>query len=217
MRLLVGLGNPGSNYEHNRHNIGFMAVDRIATAFSFGPWKARFQGKVCEGTIGSEKVQLLKPGTFMNLSGQAVGEASRFYKIEPHDVIALFDELELQPGRLKVKQGGGTAGHNGLKSLDAHIGQNYWRVRMGIGHPGDKAKVSGYVLQDFAKTDKVWLDPFLDAVTDALPYLVNGDANRFMTRVSQLTKETTPEPKPQTPAPAPAPPAAKASDNKDTM
>jgi PTH1 family peptidyl-tRNA hydrolase len=194
MRLLVGLGNPGSNYEHNRHNIGFMAVDRIATSFSFSPWKARFQGKICEGIIGGEKALLLKPGTFMNLSGQAVGEAMRFYKLEPADVIALFDELELQPGRLKVKQGGGNAGHNGLKSIDAHIGADYWRVRCGIGHPGDKHKVSGYVLQDFAKADKAWLDPFLDAIVDAVPFLVAGDHNRFMTKVSLLTKETTPQP-----------------------
>ncbi len=194
MRLLVGLGNPGSNYEHNRHNIGFMAVDRIAASFSFSPWKARFQGKICEGTIGPDKALLLKPGTFMNLSGQAVGEAMRFYKLEPADVIVLFDELELQPGRLKVKQGGGNAGHNGLKSIDAHIGADYWRVRCGIGHPGDKNRVSGYVLQDFAKADKAWLDPFLDAVVDALPFLVGGDHNRFMTKVSLLTKDTTPQP-----------------------
>ena len=192
MRLLVGLGNPGSNYEHNRHNIGFMAADRVAKAYAFSPWKARFQGHVCEGVIGTEKVLLLKPGTYMNLSGQAVGEASRFYKIATPDVVVMYDELELQPGRMKVKQGGGNAGHNGLKSIDAHIGLDYWRVRMGIGHPGEKHKVSGYVLQDFAKADQPWLDAFLDAIVKSLPDLINGDENRFMTRVSLLTKDTTP-------------------------
>ncbi|MBL8642393.1 MAG: aminoacyl-tRNA hydrolase [Rhodospirillaceae bacterium] len=208
MRLLVGLGNPGSSYEHNRHNIGFMAADKIAVAFSFGPWKARFQGKVCEGTVGSEKTLLLKPGTFMNLSGQAVGEAMRFYKLAPAEVIVLYDELELQPGRLKVKQGGGNAGHNGLKSIDAHIGVDYWRVRLGIGHPGDKNKVSGYVLQDFAKADQAWLEPFLDAITKALPPLVQGDPNLFMTKVALLTKDTTPNKEP-------GQPADKTNDNKD--
>lgn len=194
MRLLVGLGNPGSSYVHNRHNIGFMAVERIAKAFSFGPWRARFQGHVCEGSVGETKVLALKPGTFMNLSGQAVGEASRFYKIEPADIFVMHDELELEPGRLKVKQGGGNAGHNGLKSIDAHVGLNTWRMRMGIGHPGDKNLVSGYVLQDFAKSDGAWLDPFLDAVTTALPLMMDGDANKFMTKVSLLTKDTTPKP-----------------------
>ena len=162
MRLLVGLGNPGASYAYNRHNIGFMALERIAKSFAFGPWRARFQGHACEGEIEGARVVALKPGTFMNLSGQAVGEISRFYKIEPADVTVLHDELELAAGRLKIKQGGGNAGHNGLKSIDAHIGVDYWRVRLGIGHPGDKNLVSGYVLQDFAKADAVWLDPFLD-------------------------------------------------------
>jgi peptidyl-tRNA hydrolase, PTH1 family len=194
MRLLVGLGNPGSSYAHNRHNIGFMSLERIVTAYAFGPWRARFQGHVCEGSVANTKIIALKPGTFMNLSGQAVGEASRFYKTEPADIFVMHDELELAPGRLKVKQGGGTAGHNGLKSIDAHVGLNTWRVRLGIGHPGDKNLVSGYVLQDFAKADAAWLDPFLDAVTKALPHLIEGDANKFMTKVALLTKDTTPKP-----------------------
>jgi len=193
MRLLVGLGNPGSSYAHNRHNIGFMALDRFAKAFSFGPWRARFQGHICEGTVGDTKILALKPGTFMNLSGQAVGETCRFYKIEPADIFGFHDELELAPGRLKVKQGGGNAGHNGLKSIDAHVGLNTWRVRMGIGHPGDKNLVSGYVLQDFAKADTAWLDPFLDALATALPHLTSGDENKFMTKVALLTKDTTPK------------------------
>jgi PTH1 family peptidyl-tRNA hydrolase len=204
MRLLVGLGNPGSNYAHNRHNIGFMALDRIVRDHRFGPWRARFQGQICEGEIGGTKVLALKPATFMNLSGQAVGEACRFYKIAPMDVIVLYDELELPPGRLRAKQGGGNAGHNGLKSIDAHIGADYWRVRLGIGRPADKAQVSGYVLQDFAKTDAAWREPFLEAISAALPLLVEGDANRFMTKVALLTKDTTP-----------APPATATASDKD--
>jgi peptidyl-tRNA hydrolase, PTH1 family len=193
MRLLVGLGNPGSSYAHNRHNIGFMAVEQMARDHGFSPWRARFQGHVCEGNVGDVKVLALKPNTFMNLSGQAVGEAARFYKIEPADILIFYDELELAPGRLKAKQGGGSAGHNGIKSIDAHMGPNTWRVRMGIGHPGDKNLVSGYVLQDFAKADKAWLEPFLEAASTALPLLVNGDASKFMTKVALLTKPTTPE------------------------
>lgn len=196
MRLLVGLGNPGTSYAFNRHNIGFMAAERIAASFTFSPWRARFQGHACEGEIGGVRVLALKPATFMNLSGQAVGEMSRFYKIEPADVIVLHDELELAPGRLRIKQGGGNAGHNGLKSIDAHIGVDYWRVRLGIGHPGNKNLVSGYVLQDFAKSDSAWLVPFLDAISTAAPHLVAGEDNKFMTKVALLTKDTTPKPTP---------------------
>ncbi|MSO96768.1 MAG: aminoacyl-tRNA hydrolase [Rhodospirillaceae bacterium] len=195
MQLLVGLGNPGSNYAHNRHNIGFMALERIVKAFSFGPWRARFQGHISEGTIDGTKVLALKPGTFMNLSGQAVGEASRFFKVEPADVIALYDDIELAPGRLKVKQGGGNAGHNGLRSIDAHIGLDYWRVRMGVGRPAGKTLVKGYVLEDFAKADNVWLDPYLDAIAAAMPQLIAGDENKFMTKVALLIKPPAPKPK----------------------
>jgi peptidyl-tRNA hydrolase, PTH1 family len=196
MRLLVGLGNPGSSYAHNRHNIGFMALEQMARDHGFSPWRARFQGHVCEGTVGDVKVLALKPNTFMNLSGQAVGEAARFYKIEPDDILIFYDELELAPGRLKAKLGGGSAGHNGIKSIDAHVGPNTWRVRMGIGHPGDKNLVSGYVLQDFAKADQTWLAPFLESASTALPLLVSGDASKFMTKVALLTKPTTPADKP---------------------
>lgn len=194
MRLLVGLGNPGAEHRHNRHNIGFMAADRIAARYGFSPWRARFQALACEGTIGTDKVQLLKPETYMNLSGQAVGEAARFYKIASTDVIVLYDEIELPPGKLRAKLAGGNAGHNGLKSIDAHIGADYWRVRLGVGRPQHKTQVRNYVLQDFTKADDAWLSPFLDAVTDALPHLIAGDESRFMTRVALLTKDTTPKP-----------------------
>lgn len=196
MRLLVGLGNPGAEHAHNRHNIGFMAADRIAAKYGFAPWKSRFQGHICEGNIGFEKVLLLKPATYMNLSGQSVGEALRFYKLAPIDVVVLYDEIELPPGKLRAKLGGGNAGHNGLKSIDAHIGLEYWRVRLGVGRPEHKSQVKNHVLQDFAKADKPWLDPFLDAVTDAIVHMIEGDESRFMTRVALLTKDTTPQPPP---------------------
>jgi PTH1 family peptidyl-tRNA hydrolase len=165
--------------------------------YRLGPWRARFQGHVCEGTIGDVKVLALKPGTFMNLSGQAVGEASRFFKVEPADVIVLYDDIELAPGRLKVKQGGGNAGHNGLRSIDAHMSAEYWRVRMGVGRPAGKTLVKGYVLEDFAKVDNVWLDPYLDAIATAMPQLIAGDENKFMTKVALLTKPPEPKPEPK--------------------
>lgn len=149
MRLFVGLGNPGSGYSRNRHNIGFMAMDQIASDHGFGPWKSKFQGEVTEGRLGSDKVLLLKPGTFMNRSGQSVQAAMQFYKLEPSDVVVFHDELDLAPGKCRVKQGGGHAGHNGLRSIHGHIGEAYGRVRLGIGHPGHKDKVAGYVLHDF--------------------------------------------------------------------
>lgn len=184
MKLLVGLGNPGGKYERNRHNIGFMALDRIASDHGFGPWKAKFQGKIAEGRIGSERALLLKPETFMNLSGQSVGEAMRFYKLEPADVIVFHDELDLAPGKLKVKSGGGHAGHNGLRSIHAHIGEAYDRVRMGVGHPGRKELVAAYVLHDFAKADETWLDDILRGISDGAADLVAGDAGRFMNAVA---------------------------------
>ena len=153
MQIFVGLGNPGGQYAGNRHNIGFMAVDRIAEAHGFGPWKSRFQGRVAEGRLGGDKLLLLKPDTFMNRSGQAVGEAMRFYKLAAEDVTVFHDELDLAPGKCRVKTGGGHAGHNGLRSIHGHIGEAYHRVRLGIGHPGRKELVSGYVLHDFAKAD----------------------------------------------------------------
>ncbi|RKF13595.1 aminoacyl-tRNA hydrolase [Roseovarius spongiae] len=187
MLIFAGLGNPGAKYARNRHNIGFMAVDRIATDHGFGAWKARFQGQVSEGRLGGEKVLLLKPGTFMNLSGQSVGEAMRFYKLAPGDVTVLHDEIDLAPGKLRVKQGGGHAGHNGLRSIHQHIGPDYARVRLGVGHPGRKEAVPGYVLHDFARADEDWLDNLLSGVSDGAPFLAAGDAGRFQNAVAQRT------------------------------
>lgn len=184
MRLFVGLGNPGPKYARNRHNIGFMAVDRIAADHGFAPWRAKFQGSVSEGRLGGEKVALLKPGTFMNLSGQSVGEAMRFFKLEPSDIVVFHDEIDLAPGKLKVKTGGGHAGHNGLRSLHAHIGEAYTRVRMGVGHPGRKEAVAGYVLHDFAKADEDWLDNMLRGISDGSAALAAGDTGKFQNAVA---------------------------------
>ncbi|RMF02882.1 MAG: aminoacyl-tRNA hydrolase [Alphaproteobacteria bacterium] len=184
MKLFVGLGNPGTSYAKHRHNVGFMAVDRIAETHGFGPWRNRFQGMVSEGRLGSQKCLLLKPQTFMNESGRSVGEAVRFYKLDPHDVVVFHDELDLAPGKLKVRSGGGTAGHNGLKSLAAQIGGDFTRVRIGIGHPGHRDKVSGYVLHDFPKADREWLEPLLEAIAEAAPRLADDDAAGFMNAVA---------------------------------
>ncbi|MGE5266109.1 MAG: aminoacyl-tRNA hydrolase [Deltaproteobacteria bacterium] len=186
MKLFVGLGNPGEKYARNRHNIGFMAVDRIAEVHRFGPWKKKFKGYAADGEIGSEKVLLLKPETFMNESGQSVGEAARFLKIPDGDVVVFHDELDLLPGRIKVKTGGGNAGHNGLRSISAHLGNETVRVRLGIGHPGMKDAVAHFVLSDFAKADQAWLPDLLDAVAKAAPHLAKGDAARFQTDVAKL-------------------------------
>lgn len=187
MRLFVGLGNPGSQYAGNRHNIGFMALDQIASDHGFSPWKNKFQGKVAEGRLGREKVILLKPETFMNRSGQSVRAAMDFYKLDPVDITIFHDELDLAPGRLKCKTGGGHAGHNGLRSIDGHLGDAYARVRLGIGHPGRKELVSGYVLHDFAKADQDWLDDLMRGIGDGAPYLAEGDTGRFMNAVSLRT------------------------------
>ncbi|SDE38913.1 aminoacyl-tRNA hydrolase [Ruegeria marina] len=216
MKLFVGLGNPGAKYARNRHNIGFMAADRIAEDHGFGPWKARFQGQMSEGRLGSEKVLLLKPETFMNRSGQSVGEAMRFYKLESTDVTVLHDELDLAPGKVRVKAGGGHAGHNGLRSIHEHIGAAYDRVRLGIGHPGRKEAVAGYVLHDFAKADEEWLENVLRGVSDGAAALAAGDGARFMNAVALRTapprssnrpeKSAPNDPATKTPAdPAPAP------------
>ena len=187
MQLWVGLGNPGAKYAGNRHNIGWMAVDRIAADHGFAPWRGKFQGSLCEGTLGGEKVLLLKPETFMNLSGQSVGEAMRFYKLTPADVTVFHDELDLAPGKLRVKTGGGHAGHNGLRSMHQHIGEAYHRVRLGIGHPGHKDRVAGYVLSDFAKAEQDWLDDLMRGISDGAPALAKGDTGRFMNAVAQRT------------------------------
>lgn len=184
MKLFVGLGNPGSQYAKNRHNIGFMAVERIAADHGFSPWKKAFHGLVSEGRLGAEKVLLLKPETFMNLSGQAVQAAATFYKVPPGDIVVFHDELDLAPGKLRVKQGGGHAGHNGLRSIHAHLGEAYGRVRIGIGHPGHKDAVAGYVLHDFTKADQDWIDDLLRGISDGAAALAEGDGARFQNAVA---------------------------------
>ncbi|QPM91943.1 aminoacyl-tRNA hydrolase [Pseudooceanicola algae] len=184
MQLFVGLGNPGGKYAGNRHNIGFMALDRIASDHGFGPWRARFQGEVAEGRLGSQKVLLLKPTTFMNNSGQSVGEAMRFWKLGPQDITVFHDELDLAPGKCRVKQGGGHAGHNGLRSIHAHVSPEYQRIRLGIGHPGHKDRVAPFVLSDFAKADQDWLDDLLRGLSDGAPELASGEAAKFLNAVA---------------------------------
>ena len=183
MWLFVGLGNPGAKYAGNRHNIGFMALDRIAGDHGFGPWKKAFKGLATEGRLGSERVLLLKPETFMNLSGEAVQSAMAFHKITPAEVIVFHDELDLAPGKMRLKQGGGHAGHNGLRSIHGHIGEAYGRVRLGIGHPGHKDAVAAYVLHDFAKADQGWLEDLLRGLSDGAPYLAAGDGPKFSNAV----------------------------------
>jgi PTH1 family peptidyl-tRNA hydrolase len=184
MRLWVGLGNPGAKHAGNRHNIGFMALDRVAEDHAAAPWRSKFQGRISEIRFGSAKVLLLQPQTFMNLSGQSVGEAMRFHKLEPSDVTVFHDELDLAPGRLKLKVGGGHAGHNGLRSIHQHIGPDYARVRLGIGHPGHKDRVSGYVLSDFAKAEREMLDDLLRGISDGAPKLASGDGPGFQNAVA---------------------------------
>jgi len=184
--LLVGLGNPGPKYAWNRHNIGFMAVDCIAQAHDFGPYRARFHGVVADGRIDGERVLALKPLTYMNRSGIAVGEAARFFKLSPDQVVVIHDEVDLAPGKIRVKTGGGSAGHNGLKSIDGHFGKNYRRLRIGVGHPGDARRVPSYVLQDFAKDDQAWIDALLPAIAAAAAHLARGDDSGFMNRVQVL-------------------------------
>ena len=183
MRLFVGLGNPGAKYAHNRHNIGFMAIDEIARRHGFAPWRRRFQGQTSEGTIDHEKVVLLRPETFMNESGRAVQEAANFFKLGVDDIIVFQDELELPPAKMRVKVGGGIAGHNGLRSISAHIGNAYRRVRLGIGHPGVKELVHGYVLSDFAKDDRPWVEALCAAIADNAGLLASGKDSTFQNKV----------------------------------
>ncbi|MGN6146106.1 MAG: aminoacyl-tRNA hydrolase [Mesorhizobium sp.] len=189
MQILAGLGNPGAKYANNRHNVGFMAADAIARRHSFSPWSKKFQAEIAEGRLGGDKVLLIKPQTFMNLSGQAVGEALRFYKLDPSAVTVLYDEIDLAPGKLRIKVGGGSGGHNGIRSLDQHIGQNYRRVRIGVGHPGVREMVQGHVLGDFSKADREWLDVLLDSIAGAADMLARGDDSGFMNRVTLDLRE----------------------------
>ena len=183
MRLFVGLGNPGAKYARNRHNIGFMAVDEIARRHGFSPWRRRFQGETSEGSLDGERVMLLKPATYMNESGRAVQEAMSFFKLAPSDVTVFQDELELPPGKVRVKVGGGIAGHNGLRSISAHIGNDYRRVRLGIGHPGVKEMVHGHVLSDFAKDDSGWVTALCEATAEFAGMLAAGKDSTFQNKV----------------------------------
>uniref|UniRef100_UPI0035B2320A aminoacyl-tRNA hydrolase n=1 Tax=Paenirhodobacter enshiensis TaxID=1105367 RepID=UPI0035B2320A len=228
MKLWVGLGNPGAQYAGNRHNIGFMAVDRIAEDHGFGPWRARFQGEVSEGRIGSERIVLLKPATYMNDSGRSVRPTADFYKIPLGDITVFHDELDIAPGKCRLKQGGGHAGHNGLRSISQHMGEAYARVRLGVGHPGDKAKVANYVLGDFSKADREgWLADLLHGISDGAPALARGEGDHFLNAVSlrvappRSSAGTHPErapaePKSEPKAAKPAKPKAPAPTAEDT-
>lgn len=190
MKLFVGLGNPGQKYEGNRHNVGFMALDRIAERNDLGPWRKRFHGLACDGVLGSERVLLLKPQGFYNDSGNPVREAAKFLKIKAADIIVFHDEIDLTPGKLRVKFGGGLAGNNGLRSINAQMGgPDFWRVRIGVGHPGDKNQVANYVLRDFAKADHAWLDVILDAIGRGADKLADGEADRFQSEVAQALSD----------------------------
>ena len=193
MQLFVGLGNPEPKYARNRHNIGFMAIDALAAAYGFAPFRDKYHGALAEGQIGTEKVLLLKPQTFMNKSGVSVSEAVNFFKLDGSQIVVFYDELDLPPGKLRMRHGGGFAGHNGLRSINAHMGADFRRARLGIGHPGDKAKVNGHVLGDFAKADADWLSDFLAALCDHAPLLAKGDDETYQTRVVEAMKNETQE------------------------
>ena len=198
MLLLVGLGNPGPGHSKNRHNLGYMAVDEIVRRHSFGPWRRRFHGSASEGRLGGRRAIALKPETYMNLSGQSVGAAVRYYRIELDRVIVIHDEIDLVPAKVRVKQGGGNAGHKGLRSIDTHVGRGYKRVRVGVGHPGVRDVVADYLLHDFSKADVEWVEPTIEAIADAIEVLAIGDVAGFMNKISVATEPA----KPKRPAPA---------------
>lgn len=204
MLLFAGLGNPGAKYANNRHNVGFMAADAIARRHSFSPWSKKFQGLISEGTLGGEKIVLIKPQTFMNLSGQSVGEALRFYKLESSALTVFYDEIDLAEGKVRIKTGGGAGGHNGIRSIDGHIGNTYRRVRIGVGHPGVKEMVQHHVLGDFSKYDREWLEPLLDAIGDNAGMIAKGDESGFMNKLSLAVRGNA-EPEPEKPAQKQAP------------
>jgi peptidyl-tRNA hydrolase, PTH1 family len=195
MLLFVGLGNPGAKYAGNRHNIGFMAVDEIVRRHSFSPWRKKFQSEMSDGVLGGEKLLVLKPQTYMNESGRAVGEAVRFHNISPAQVYVFYDELDLEPGKLRVKTGGGAAGHNGIRSIAAHVGADFKRVRLGIGHPGDKDMVMPHVLGDFAKSDRDWLGKLLEGVADEVVLLADGKDEKFQSKVALVLNPPRPNAK----------------------
>jgi PTH1 family peptidyl-tRNA hydrolase len=202
MQIIAGLGNPGSKYAANRHNIGFMAVDAIHRKNPFSPWSKKFKAEISEGELAGEKVLLIKPQTFMNLSGESVGEAMRFYKLAPKDIFTIYDELDLAPGKARIKVGGGHGGHNGVKSLDAHCGRDYRRLRLGIGHPGVKELVHNYVLGDFAKSDHAWLDPLLDELAINADMIVRGEDSQLMNKLALAVGGTVDEKPKAEPKPA---------------
>ncbi len=203
MKLFVGLGNPGAKYAGHRHNVGYMVVDRIAADHDFGGWRSKFHGQISEGRMASDKIMLLKPETFMNDSGRAVGEAQRFHKLSPEDVVVFHDEIDLAPGKMRVKLGGGNAGHNGLRSIDAHIGSNYQRVRIGVGHPGRKDAVHFHVLRDFSKSDQAWLEDLRTGISDGAPFLASGDMDKFRNAANR--RKASPPEKPETASRPPTP------------
>ncbi len=205
MRLLVGLGNPGEKYARNRHNIGFMVVDAIARRHGIGPWRRRFQGVAAEGPLGGERAVLLLPGTYMNESGLAVAEVAHFYKIGVGDIVVFHDEIDLPPAKVRVKIGGGVAGHNGLRSISAHVGNDYHRVRIGVGHPGVKELVMPHVLGDFAKAERPWVDALCDIVADNAALIANGEDAAFQNKI-HLTMQAKGFGEAE-PAPAKSPPA----------
>ncbi len=198
MRLIVGLGTPGARYARTRHNVGFVAINALRRRYQFAPARAKFQGELAEGEIAGARVHVLKPQTYMNASGEAVGAVARFYKIAPDEIAVIHDEIDLAPGKLRVKRGGGTAGHNGLRSIEAAIGADFWRVRIGVGHPGIKELVEPYVLQNFTAEDVAWLEPLIGAIAEAMPLLVADDAAGFMSKVALILRP--PPPKPPKPA-----------------
>jgi len=215
--LIAGLGNPGAEYARNRHNAGFMAVDTIHASYDFGPWRARFQGVVSEGVLGRRKVYLLKPGTFMNLSGDSVGAAMRFFKLPINALVVMHDELDLPAAKLKVKTGGGDAGNNGAKSITATLGPDYRRVRIGIGHPGERGRVSGHVLGNFTKADEQqWLVPMLTAIAEAAPLLAKDNDIGFMNKIVLALNPPRPNaPKPPSKLPTPKVPKAKTEESNE--
>ncbi|HVY21558.1 MAG TPA: aminoacyl-tRNA hydrolase [Bauldia sp.] len=215
MLLVVGLGNPGPEYARQRHNVGFIAVDAIHRRHGFQPWRRRFSGEIAEGTLSGEKALLLKPLTYMNDSGRSVQEAAHFYKLEPKDIVVIHDEVDLPPGKTRMKVGGGAAGHNGLRSIDAAIGQDYRRLRIGVGHPGVKEAVPGYVLHDFPKIDAEWLVPLIDTIAENAPLLAKGQDNTFANRLHAAANPAGEAPVPTKGAPAATPKATPASAEPD--
>jgi peptidyl-tRNA hydrolase, PTH1 family len=197
--LIAGLGNPGDSYARHRHNVGFMVLDVIHESYSFGPWRRRFDGAVAEGTLAGRKVHLLKPMTYMNESGRSVGAAAHFFKLEPSAVVVIHDEIDLAAGKLRAKTGGGDAGHNGLRSITATLGPSYRRIRIGVGHPGEKDRVHGHVLQNFSKADETWLVPLLTAAAEAAPFLAQDDDAGFMNKVAVTLNPPVVKPKPEKP------------------